>query len=423
MADKKGWRVAHKMVRSKERRMPKQAKELKAIEVQRLTDVGMHAVGRVAGLYLQISSPTSKSWVYRGMVGSKRREIGLGAYPAVTLAMAHAAAQGLKTQISTGVDTVLVRKAEKSKLSAEQARAVTFAEAARRFITDESPKWENAKHAQQWENTLATYAYPTLGALMVKDIDVEHIRAVIDPIWKTKAVTAGRLRGRIAQVLDWAALHKLRSTDNPAKALAKTYTQVRAAVKHFPALPHAQIGAFMAALALRKGDAAKCLAFATLTAARSQEARLATWDEIDLAARTWTIPAERMKLRKEHIVPLSTQAVQLLEGMPRAPEVGLVFVSPLKGVAFSDMALTKVLRDMNVTVVMAGGKRTVTQHGFRSTFRDWCAEETAFDRTTCEHALAHSLPDKTEAAYLRTTLLPKRKLLMQAWGERCYAPD
>jgi integrase len=404
--------------------MPRQAKELKAIEVQRLNAVGLHAVGKVAGLYLQINGPTAKSWIYRGMVGSKRREVGLGSYPGVTLAMAHVKAQHQKDQNKAGVDTIAQRKTDKSKLIVEQSRAVTFAQAARRFIDDASPEWENVKHAAQWENTLTTYAYPHIGALLVKDIDVEHVRKVIDPIWKTKAVTAARLRGRIAQVLDWATLHKLRTSDNPARALANVYRRSKnEKQKHFAALPHANIGAFMAALALRDGIAPKCLAFAILTATRSQEARGAAWAEIDLNEKLWTIPAPRMKKRREHVIPLSSQVLELLHAMPRMAGTDLVFPSPSKGGVLSDMALTKVLRDMAVTVVVNSDTKTATQHGFRSTFRDWAADCTSFDRTTCEHALSHQLPDATEAAYLRSTLLPKRVPLMQEWANRCYAPD
>jgi integrase len=404
--------------------MPRLAKELKAIEVQRLSQVGLHAVGKVSGLYLQINGPTAKSWIYRGMVGSKRREVGLGSYPGVTLAMAHVKAQQQKDQTKAGVDTIAQRKADKSKLIVEQTRAVTFAQAARRFINDASSEWENVKHAAQWENTLSTYAYPHIGALLVKDLDVEHVRKVIDPIWKTKAVTATRLRGRIAQVLDWAAVHKLRTSDNPARALASIYRRNKNDMqKHFAALPHAHIGAFIAALALREGVAPKCLAFAILTATRSQEARGATWAEIDLNAKTWTIPASRMKKRREHVVPLSSQALALLRAIPRIAGTDLVFPSPVKGGLLSDMSLTKVLRDMAVTVQVDGETKTVTQHGFRSTFRDWAADCTSFDSTTCEHALSHKLPDATQAAYLRSTLLPKRVMLMQAWADRCYTPD
>ncbi len=404
--------------------MPKQAKELKAIEVQRLTALGQHAVGKVAGLYLQVNSPSSKSWIYRGMVGSKRREVGLGAYPGVTLAMAHAKAQAQKDRILAGVDTIEQRKTDKSKLMVEQSRAVTFAQAARRFINDASPKWKNVKHASQWENTLNTYAYPLLGALLVKDLDVEHVRMVIDPIWKNKAVTAARLRGRIAQVLDWAAVHKLRASENPARSLASVYQRDKDEKdSHFPALHHSKIGAFTQALALREGVAPKCLAFAILTATRSQEARGAAWAEIDFQAKLWTIPAPRMKKRREHIIPLSSHALELLQAMPRLAGTDLVFPSPSKGGVLSDMALTKVLRDMGMTVQVDGVTRAVTQHGFRSTFSDWAGDCTNFDRTTCEHALSHKLPDKTEAAYLRSTLLPKRVKLMQAWANRCYTPD
>ena len=404
--------------------MPKRAIELKALAVKNLKEVGIHAVGGVAGLYLQIQNPTSKSWIYRIVVGGKRRKIGLGAYPDTTLAQAQQKAIEQQSQAKLGIDPIVKRKADKSRLIVEQSKAVTFKQAARRFIDDTSPKWENAKHASQWENTLSTYAYPFIGDMIVKEVDILHIRKIIDPIWKTKTETAARVRGRISQVLDWAALHKLRSTDNPARALGSVYKRNKLDTKeHFPSLSYAEISAFMTALQKREGMAARCLELAILTAARSGEVRGALWSEFDLDAKLWIIPKQRMKKRREHTVPLSTQTIAFLQRMREKSDSELVFPSPMKGGILSDMSMTKILRNMGVQVMVGGEARAVTQHGFRSTFRDWAADCTNFDRTTCEHALAHGLPDKVEAAYLRTTLLPKRKELMQAWADRCYSPD
>lgn len=404
--------------------MPKRAVELKALAVKNLKEVGFHAVGGVAGLYLQIQGANSKSWIYRIVVGGKRRKIGLGAYPDTTLAQAQQKAIEQQNQAKLGIDPVAKRKADKSRLIVEQSKAVTFKQAARRFIDDTSPKWKNAKHASQWENTLATYAHPFIGDMIVNEIDILHIRKIIDPIWKTKIETASRVRGRIAQILDWAALHKLRSTENPARALAIVYKRNKHDdEEHFPALPHAEIGSFMAALQERQGMSARCLEFAILTAVRSAEVRGAPWSEIDFEKKLWVIPKERMKKDREHTIPLSTQAISLLQRMHRNSNSHLVFPSPMKGVVLSDMSMMNVIRKMGTQVLVDGELKAVTQHGFRSTLRDWAADCTNFDRTTCEHALSHKLPDKVEAAYLRTTLLPKRKKLMQAWADRCYSAD
>lgn len=404
--------------------MPKRAIELKALAVKNLKEVGFHAVGGVAGLYLQIQGPNSKSWIYRIVVGGKRRKIGLGAYPDTSLAQAQQKAIEQLNQAKQGIDPVAKRRADKSRLIVEQSKAVTFKQAARRFIDDTSPKWQNAKHASQWENTLATYAHPFIGDMIVNEIDILHIRKIIDPIWQTKAETASRVRGRISQILDWAALHKLRSTDNPARALSSVYKRNKQDdEEHFPALPHTEISAFMVSLQERKGLSARCLELAILTATRSGEVRGAPWSEFDFDAKLWIIPKERMKKKREHTIPLSTQAISLLQRLRQKSTSDLVFPSPRKSAVLSDMAMMEVIREMGTQVLEDGELKNVTQHGFRSTFRDWAADCTHFDRTTCEHALAHGLPNKVEAAYLRTTLLPKRKELMQAWANRCYSPD
>lgn len=397
--------------------MPKRAKELSALEVGRLTATGLHAVGGVPGLYLQINGP-AKSWILRATVGSKRRDMGLGGYPAVTLAQAREKARTARDSIDGGNDPILVRQQAKSALRAAQASAITFAEAARRFIDAKSDEWRNGKHRTQWENTLETYAFPIMGKLLVQDVRQSHVLAVLEPIWKDKTETASRLRGRIESVLDWATARHYRTGENPARwrghldhILAKP-TKI-AKVKHHRALPVDDVAAFMADLRKREGTAARALELAILTATRSSEVRGATWAEIDLDAATWTIPASRMKAGKEHRVALSDPALKLLRALPRFEGTDLVFPSS-KGKQLSDMTLTAVMRRMNVDAV---------PHGFRSTFRDWVSERTNYPHELAEMALAHTIGNKVEAAYRRGDMLEKRRQMMRDWAKFCEAPQ
>ncbi len=399
--------------------MPKIAKELNALTVGRLKKQGSYAVGKVAGLYLNVgANPQARNWTLCVMTATGRREFGLGAYPALTLADAHKKAQALKDTIKAGIDPVAESKANKSRAKAAKAKNITFTQLAADYIAAKEHEWRNPKHRDQWANTLNTYAAPFIGELIVKDIDRAHVIAALSPIWLTKTETATRLRGRIEKILDYAKSLDLRTGDNPAawkggleSVLAKP-SKVKQ-VEHHAALNHAHIGIFMVQLKGKEGAGARCLEFCILTATRSGEARGATWAEFDLDAALWTIPAQRMKAGKAHTVPLSTQALALLRTMPRFT-TDYVFPSTKQGQQLSDMTLTAVLRRMG-----AG----VTAHGFRSTFRDWAANCTTFDRQTCEHALAHQLPNKVEAAYQRSTMLEKRKALMQAWADRCDTLD
>ena len=386
--------------------MPKQTKELSAIEVKRLTDPGRHPVGTVPGLYLWVRDTGTKNWLLRAMVNGKRSDIGLGGYPAVSLADALKRARDLREGIAKGVDPLAKKKADR-------AAVMTFEKAAGEYIKLHRPSWKNVKHGQQWENTLATYVYPTMGSLPVKDVETPHVLAVVQPHWNTKNETMVRVRNRIELVLSWAmaAGHRERGL-NPAswrghldQALPKP-SRVNGRTHH-PALPWQELPALIHKLKLVEGMSARCLEFTILTACRSGEARGATWDEIDFKDRVWNIPAERMKAGKAHRVPLSDEAIKLLSALPRIVDEKLVFSGRKENTPLSDMSLTMLLRRH-----VPG----ITAHGFRSTFRDWAAETTNYPNEVCEMALAHAVGGSVEAAYRRSDLYAKRAALMKDWA-------
>jgi integrase len=393
--------------------MPKRARELTAIEVARLSKPGLYAVGNPPGLYLQIVGQ-ARSWILRVKIGSKRRDMGLGPFPGVTLAQAREKARGARAQIEEGQDPILLRKQAQSALKAAQASALTFADAVKRFLDARSDEWTNSKHRKQWTSTLETYAFPIMGNVYVADISQAHVMSVLEPIWRAKTETATRLRGRIERVLDWATASGYRTGENPAlwrgrlDHLLPKPTKITT-VEHHPALPIDEIGKFMVELRTRDGNAARALEFAILNASRSIEVRGARWSEIDLDAAIWKIPSARMKMKKEHRVPLSKAAIQLLEKLPRTAGIEFIFPAP-SGSVLSDMALAQVIRRMNAPCV---------PHGFRSTFRDWAAERTNFPREIAEIALAHSIKGDVEGAYWRGDVLDKRRQLMEAWSKFC----
>jgi integrase len=393
------------------RTMPKTAKELGPLAVSKLTTPGLHAVGGVAGLALQVTPTGARSWTYRYRVAGKRRELGLGAYPAITLAKARqAAGDALATRLKAE-DPIEQRRAGKSARAASVAAAWTFEQCAEGFIKAHEAGWKNAKHGQQWRNTLAQQANPVLGKLLVRDVELRHVLAVIEPIWTTTPETASRLRGRIEQVLDWAAARGMRDGLNPARwrghldKLLPRRSKVKK-IEHFEALPVAEVGGFMERLRKVQGFSARCLELVVLTAVRSGEARGAVWSEFDLAGRLWLIPAERMKGGRPHRVPLSDAAMELIEALPRIEGTELLFPSP-RGGKLSDMALTLTMRRMDLKAV---------PHGFRSTFRDWCGEHTNFSRDVAEMALAHAIENKVEASYRRGDAFEKRRKLMAEWA-------
>lgn len=391
--------------------MPKQARELGPLDVQRLSKTGLHAVGRVPGLYLQVLASGARTWILRIVVGGKRRDMGLGGYPAVTLAQAREAAQQKRVAVSEGRDPIEERRAAQSALKASRAAAVPFKQCCLSYIEAHEAGWRNKKHAQQWRNTLETYAFPAMGQLLVRDVSLPNILAVLEPIWRSKTETASRLRGRLELVLDWATARGFRDGLNPARwrghldKLLPRPSKVATSTHHI-ALPLSEIGAFMQLLRAAEGMGARALEFAILTAARSGEVRGAVWGEIDLDNATWAIPGARMKAGKDHRVPLSAEAVDLLRKLPRMANTDLVFPAPRSG-KLSDMTLTAVLRRMDVAAV---------PHGFRSTFRDWASERTNYPNELAEMALAHAIGDKVEAAYRRGDMFEKRRRMMSDWA-------
>jgi integrase len=398
--------------------MPKIARELSAIEVSRLKAPGLVSVGVVPGLHLQVSATGTRSWILRVKVGIKRRDMGLGQFPGVTLAQARDKARQARELIEQGHDPILERERAQSRLKAEQASAITFESAAHAFMDAKSPEWSNPKHAAQWGATLKTYAYPIIGQLHVADVKQTHVLQILEPIWASKTETATRLRGRIENVLDWARARGYRTDENPARwrgHLDKLLSAPEKTTKvvHHPAIPINEVSAFYTALHQRTGMSARALEFALLTAARSGEVRGATWAEFDLDAGLWAIPAERMKGRKEHRVPLSKPALQILNDLPRLEGCEFVFPAPRAG-ALSDMALTAVMRRMGLAYV---------PHGLRSTFRDWTAERTSYPRDIAEMALAHTVGNKVEAAYRRGDMLERRAAMMDAWAKFLATPQ
>jgi len=379
---------------------------------------GRGRYGDGGGLYLQVTATGTKSWLFRYMLNGKAREMGLGAVPLVPLAEAREKAIQARRQVKAGIDPLDARQAEQTCAQVESVKAITFSECAVAYIAAHEATWRNAKHRQQWENTLVTYAGPVFGDLPVAAVDLAMVMAVLEPIWREKPETASRLRGRIETILDWATVRGFRLGENPARwrghldKLLPARSKV-ATVEHHAALPYEQASAFMHTLYIQPGVSARALTFVILTAARTSEALNATWGEINLAAAVWTIPAERMKAGREHRVPLSPQAVALLADLGKVREAGSDWVFPgtRPKRPLSSMALLMLLRRME--------RGDLTAHGFRSTFRDWTAEQTAFPSEVAEAALAHVVGNKVEAAYRRGDLFEKRRKLMNAWADYC----
>jgi integrase len=406
--------------------MPKKARELAAHQVRKLTRPGLHSVGGVAGLHLQVrladgadvrddEPPLKRSWILRIKIGDRRPDIGLGGFPDVTLEQARQRARETREQVSRGIDPLRAKLDAKAALRAAQAAYMNFAEAARETHATKAQEFRNVKHRAQWISSLEQHAFPVIGELPVQAIDVPHVLKVLQPLWTTSTETATRVRQRIEAVLAWATTNKYRAGPNPAAwsgnlehALPKARKVKR--VKHHPALPWQQVGEFMAKLQQRPGMGARALEFAILTAARSGEVRGATWQEIDLPGRLWRVPGGRMKAGMAHTVPLSDAAIELLKRLPKGEGTELLFPGA-KGKPLSDATMGKVIRDAGVT--------DAVPHGFRSSFKDWARSSTNFPDEVSELALAHVASDATRAAYARDELLPQRAKLMQQWAKHC----
>ena len=375
------------------------------------------------GLYLQVTASKSgeprRSWFVRlRLPNGKARDMGLGRSALVPLKTARELALAARQEAKAGRDPIAAKEAAKVAAEAEQARAATFRQCAEAYIAAHAAGWRNEKHRQQWTNTLAEYVYPVFGDLPVSVIDTPLVMKVLDPIWTSKTETASRIRGRIEVILDWARVRGYRNGENPARWKGNLAMALPARAKAKPrgrhaALPFDLMPTFWTDLEKRDGVGPLALRFAILTAARTGEAIGARWEEIDTAKATWTVPAARMKGAREHRVPLSPQALAILDGIGRK-ESGPVFLGTREGKPLSNMALLMTLRRMN--------RADLTAHGFRSTFRDWAAETTNFPREAAEAALAHTIGDKVEAAYRRGDLFEKRRKLMDAWAPIARRP-
>jgi integrase len=380
---------------------------------------GMHAIGDPPGLYLCVNGGASWIFRYSSPLDGRRRDHGIGSYGDFTLAEARERAREQRKLVAQGIDPIETKRAQRDAVKAAAAKRMTFADCVTGYISAHGDGWKNAKHRQQWQNTLDTYAGPKIGTLDVGLVDTPHIMRILEPIWKTKTETATRLRGRIENVLSWATVRGYRRGENPARwkghlseLLAKPGKVAK--VEHHAALPYAEIGAFMEKLREHDGVGAAALEFAILTAARSGEVRGATWSEFDLHAQKWTIPGERMKAGREHVVPLSDAAAAIVRRMKKSRVSDYIFPGARDGMPLSDMTLTAVLRRME--------RGELTAHGFRSTFRDWAAEATAYPAEMAEMALAHTIGNKVEAAYRRGNLFAKRVRMMNDWAKWCAKP-
>lgn len=410
--------------------MPKRAKELSAIEVRRLGQ-GVHNVGGVSGLLLQVSSKGAQSWLLRVRVGDKRREIGLGPFPEVSLAKARERAAEAKQDVRNGVDPVEARKAARSALLASQRQGLTFMDAFEKYAAKKLPELSTDRYRTQWRATVEKYAIPELGDILVQDITREDVLRVLHPIWETKTETGTKVRQRIEKTLDYAKAAGHRAGDNPAAwrgnlELSLPAPRQIAPKEHYPAIQVADAQRWWADLQSRDGIGAKALTLQALTASRSGAIRFATWDEFDLDARLWTIqPGRRSskipKAGNAHRVPLTSAMLGLLQSLPRICE--FVFASP-RGGSLSDAALGKVMRSMHEADVARGGagyidaktKEQAVPHGLRSTFRTWVSEVTSFDGNMAEIALAHRVGNQVQQAYDRSDMVEKRRGMMDVWG-------
>ena len=421
--------------------MPKIAPPLNDLQVRRIVRTGWHAVGGVAGLLLQVRKPAKegaqipRSWILRVKVGDQRQPIGLGPYPQVSLAEAREQAKKLVVQAKQGVNLKAKKRFERSALLSAASKNKTFRECAIAYMEAHASDYSSDKHRKQWPATLETYAFPVIGKMLASDIAMRDVKNVLEQdtttadgqtgkFWFVKTETAKRLLGRIKTVLDFATVNEYRTGNNPAQWTGYLDTQLPSPkkiqkVEHHPALPYALAGDFMAKLRKNESISAKALEFLILTAVRSGSVRKAEWSEIDFDKQVWVIPAEHTKARQEHRVPLQPQAIKLLKALPIMAGTNIVFASPT-GKALSDMTLSQLMRRMRdrdeLTV-------EAVPHGFRSTFRDWAAEQTAYPDEIRKVASGHAVGDSVKEAYQRTDLLDKRRQLMNLWASFIDKPS
>lgn len=393
-------------------------RQLSATEVAKLKGSGARRVSD--NLYVNLGESGPRSWLLRYSIDGRSRWMGLGPCELVGLAEAREKARDARRLLLDGVDPLDAKAARQAAQRLEKAAAVTFKDAAERYIKAHRAGWKNEKHAAQWSATLDTYVHPHVGNLPVAAVDTGLVLKCLEPIWTAKPETAGRVRGRMESILDWAKVRGYREGENPARwrghmdKLLPARAKVQK-VEHHAALPYSELAAFMVDLRGREALAARALEFTILTAARTGETIGARWSEVDLDKRLWTIPAERMKAKKEHRVPLSERALALLKALPReAGDDPYVFPGGRQGKPLSNMGMLKLLERM--------GRADLTTHGFRSTFRDWAAERTNYPGDLVEMALAHAVGDKVEAAYRRGDMFDKRRRLMEDWARFCDAP-
>ena len=401
------------------------AERITALFVKHMKRPGKYADG--GNLYLQVRPSTrkietdsiTKSWIFRYSRFGKDTWLGLGPYPDVTLSEARDLATRERKKIRQGIDPLTDKRARQIAARTAHENMLTFAECAELYIESQAPGWSNPKHIEQWRSTLTNLAGPIIGHLPVDQINTALIMRCLEPIWTTKTETASRLRGRMESVLDWSTVRGYRKGDNPARwrghldKLLPRPSQV-ARVKHHAALPFTDIGALMRRIRTESGVASRALEFTILTAARTNEVVQAEWSEFDLGRKTWVISAERMKSNREHRVPLSIAAIETLEAVTGRDRT-YVFPGHKRHSHLSNAAMMKALKRLNQT--------SITVHGFRSTFRDWCAESTNYPSDVAEMALAHVVKDKTEAAYRRGDLFEKRARLMVDWAQYCSKPS
>lgn len=402
--------------------MGRQQQRLSALQVSKLTKPGLYGDG--GGLTLQITLAGVKSWLFRYMISGKAYGMGLGPTHTVSLAEARQKALSARKLILDGINPLSAKKQDQVATALANARMMTFDQCAEAYVSAHKAGWKNAKHANQWTNTLSTYASPIFGKLPVAEIDTGLVVKCLAPIWETKTETASRLRGRIESILGWATTSGYRTGENPARwkghldNLLATISKT-SRTKHHPSLSWQRMNEFISALRARDGVSARAVEFAILTACRSGEVRGARRSEFDIDKKIWTIPAERMKAGREHEVPLSDAALALLKSIP---ESGDILFAGTKGQPLSDMSLTAVIRRMNGDdrpIWTNANGDSITVHGFRSSFRMWAAETTSYPREVAEHALAHQLPDAVERAYQRGSQFAKRASLMAEWALYC----